>query len=53
MAKSKRGGARPGAGAKPIKDKKKPLTIYVRGSEIKKAGGKKQAKIKAVAALVA
>ena len=53
MKKSNRGGARAGAGAKKIKDKKKPLTIYVRGSEIKKAGGKKKAKAKAVAAIAA
>lgn len=38
MAKSKRGGARPNSGRKPIEDKKEPLVLYVRGSIIKKIG---------------
>ena len=34
MTKNKRGGARKGAGRKPINDKKKPVTIFVKESTI-------------------
>lgn len=37
--KSKRGGVRAGAGRKPIEDKKKGLTIFVRQSVINHHGG--------------
>ena len=42
-----RGGARKGAGAKPKKDKKQPLFLYVRGSVIKGNGGRDKSKAKA------
>ena len=51
MKKNNRGGSRPGSGRKKVKDKKKPLTIWVRDSEVKKAGGQDNAKKKAVTAI--
>ena len=35
---TKRGGLRTGAGRKKVDDKKEPITIYVKGSKIKKKG---------------
>lgn len=34
------GGVRKGSGRKPVEDKKSAYTIYVRGSVVKKNGGK-------------
>lgn len=45
MNKDKRGGARKGAGRKPIKDRKIPVTLWFRPSEIKKNGGLKKLKV--------
>lgn len=42
--KNKRGGARNGAGRKPISDKKVPLRIFPRQSQIDACGGEDQAK---------
>jgi hypothetical protein len=39
-----RGGARPGAGRKPKKDKKVPIFSYVEGSYVDAVGGKLVAK---------
>lgn len=44
--KSKRGGARPGAGRKKADDPKIPVTIYVRKSRLKAMGGLSSAKAK-------
>ena len=41
---SNHGGKRPGAGRKPIKDKKKQIHISLRESEIEKLGGKEVVK---------
>lgn len=49
--KAKTGGRRPGAGRKPVKDKKKALTIYVAESVIKANGGPDKARITAISAL--
>ena len=49
----KRGGSRPNAGRKPVKDKVVSLTIYPRKSAIKKAGGVQEAKRKALEAIAA
>lgn len=38
-SKKKRGGPRPGAGRKPIEDKKVQLTLYIERSKIDKFGG--------------
>lgn len=38
--KSRRGGARPGAGAKPKADPVEPVTYYIRKSKLEKHGGK-------------
>ena len=43
--KNKKGGKRKGAGRKPIKDKKVPVTIWMRPSEVKKNGGLKKVKL--------
>jgi len=51
--KDNRGGSRPNAGRKPVKDKVVTLTIYPRKSAIKKAGGVQEAKRKALEALTA
>jgi len=48
-----RGGSRPNAGRKPVKDKVVTLTIYPRKSAIKKAGGVQEAKRKALEAISA
>lgn len=40
MEKRKRGGARKGAGRKPIKDKKIAITLWIKKSTIKLYGGK-------------
>ena len=42
--KSKRGGARKGAGRKSMKDKKQSVNIWMRPSEIEKNGGVKKVK---------
>ena len=47
IKKSGRGGARKGAGAKPKKDKKEPLFLYVRQSVIKGNGGRDKSRTKA------
>lgn len=44
--KKKRGGARVGAGRKPLKDPKDSVFIWVRKSVIKKHGGKDKLKVK-------
>jgi hypothetical protein len=41
---SSHGGKRPGAGRKPIEDKKKQIHISLRESEIEKLGGKENVK---------
>jgi hypothetical protein len=46
MKKENRGGARPNAGRKPIKDKKMQLYVYVRQSKIDLHGGKDELKQK-------
>lgn len=51
MATRKHGGKRNGAGRKPVKDKKEPVFIYVKGSVINKAGGKLPLKRKLEASL--
>lgn len=45
MKNNKRGGARKGAGRKPMKDKKQPVTIWLRPSEMQKMGGVQAVKI--------
>jgi len=42
----KRGGARVNAGRKPIKDKKKPVNLFIQESKIRKFGGVEKLKIK-------
>lgn len=46
IMKSKRGGARKGAGRKklPKGERREPLTIHPKGEDIKKVGGTKRAK---------
>lgn len=51
VKKTGRGGARKGAGRKPESDKKQAIFIYIRGSVIKKNGGKKAVKRKLESAL--
>lgn len=51
MATKKHGGKRNGSGRKSVSDKKEPVFIYVRGSVIKKAGGKAKLKAKLEAGL--
>lgn len=41
---SNNGGARAGAGRKPVKDKRLALTVYVLGSKVAELGGLKAAK---------
>lgn len=50
--KQTQGGARPGAGRKPIDDPKKQLTIYVRKSAIKAVGGPIKARCIATEAIL-
>jgi hypothetical protein len=45
---SSHGGKRPGAGRKPIEDKKKQIHISLRESEIEKLGGKEVVKNRVV-----
>jgi hypothetical protein len=42
----KRGGARLNAGRKPIKDKKKPVNLFIQESKIRKFGGVDKLKTK-------
>jgi len=42
LKKNKQGGARKGAGRKPIDDKKIRVPIWIRKSQIKKMGGLKK-----------
>lgn len=46
MKKKKRGGARKGAGRKPIIDKSIPITVWIKKSRIKELGGKEKTKQK-------
>lgn len=50
-AKSQRGGARSKAGRKPVADKRVPLTIYPRMSDIAAHGGEIEAKVIALKAI--
>ncbi len=38
------GGPRQNSGRNPIKDKKQPITVYLKGSDIKRKGGKEKVK---------
>lgn len=49
--KNTRGGARSGAGRKPITDKKIPVTVYIRESTIKDVGGMDAARELAINAI--
>lgn len=51
MATKKHGGKRKGAGRKPVTDKKEAIFVYIKGSVIKKNGGKEAVKDKLEAAL--
>jgi hypothetical protein len=42
------GGPRPNSGRRPVKDKKKPLTVYIKGSDIKRHGGPIKTKTKII-----
>ncbi len=42
------GGPRKNSGRNPVKDKKQPLTVYLRGSDIKRNGGKERTKKKMI-----
>jgi len=44
--KKKHGGRRPGSGAKPKKDKKQPVFLYLKESTIENNGGKEALKEK-------
>ena len=46
MKKETRGGQRPNSGRKPIKDKKKQISIYPRESKIELIGGPEKIKEK-------
>jgi len=52
MKKSKRGGARKGAGRKPISDKSIPITVWIKKSKVKELGGKEKTKQKIYDGLV-
>lgn len=51
MSKAGRGGARPGAGRKVVKDKKQAIFLWLRSSVIKKHGGPDKLKAKLEASL--
>ena len=50
--KTTRGGARPGAGRKPVTEKKTAVFAYVLPSEVKTVGGKESAKAIAEQAII-